>query len=96
MISETEGFTVQNILRWMGDLENERIVAKHAARQGLVCCDCPTLGDAADTALSTRHLVRLGQFKSLSSSPADILISNETDCMYFTPVLQINSILTSA
>ena len=96
MISETEGFTVQNILRWMGDLENERIVAKHAARQGLVCCDDLTLGDAADTALSTRHLVRLGQFIPLSGSLVDIQISNETDCMYFNPLLQIKSILTSA
>lgn len=36
MISESGSFTVANILAWMGDLSQERIVAKHAARQGLV------------------------------------------------------------
>lgn len=37
MIAETEDFTVRKILQWMGDLETERVVAKHAARQSLVC-----------------------------------------------------------
>ena len=36
MISETGTFTVRNILDWMGDLSEERNIAKHAARQGLV------------------------------------------------------------
>ncbi|KAI0752286.1 RdRP-domain-containing protein [Irpex lacteus] len=34
-IAETEDFTVRNVLRAMGDLTKERIVAKHAARQSL-------------------------------------------------------------
>lgn len=36
MIAEKEGFSVQGILKWMGDLDKERVIAKHAARQGLV------------------------------------------------------------
>lgn len=36
MISETDGFTVPIVLSWMGNLSQERVVAKHAARQGLV------------------------------------------------------------
>lgn len=36
MIAEKEGFSVQGILKWMGDLDKERVIARHAARQGLV------------------------------------------------------------
>ena len=45
MICEDESadFTVAHILEWMGDLSQERIVAKHAARQSLVRFDCPSL-----------------------------------------------------
>lgn len=35
MISEFGTFTVRNVLDWMGDLTEERNIAKHAARQGL-------------------------------------------------------------
>ncbi|KAI0695361.1 RdRP-domain-containing protein [Cytidiella melzeri] len=35
MIAETGEFTVENVLRSMGDLTRERVVAKHAARQSL-------------------------------------------------------------
>jgi len=33
-------FTVDSVLRWMGDLSKEKVVAKHAARQGLVSAQC--------------------------------------------------------
>ena len=36
MIAESGDFTVSAILAWMGDLSQERNIAKHAARQGLV------------------------------------------------------------
>lgn len=37
MISEDGPFTVPAVLAKMGDLSQERIIAKHAARQSLVC-----------------------------------------------------------
>lgn len=37
MIAESGDFNVCAILAWMGDLSKERNIAKHAARQGLVC-----------------------------------------------------------
>lgn len=37
MIAESGDFNVRAILAWMGDLSKERNIAKHAARQGLVC-----------------------------------------------------------
>ncbi|KAH8087827.1 RdRP-domain-containing protein [Cristinia sonorae] len=46
-ICERDGFTVQNVLREMGDLSKEKVIAKHAARQGLW--------------LSTTHAVRLNE-----------------------------------
>lgn len=36
MLSEDDDLTVERVLRWMGDLSEERVIAKHAARQGLV------------------------------------------------------------
>ena len=45
MIAETGSFTVENVLKSMGDLTKERIVAKHAARQSLVSNNSQVLNE---------------------------------------------------
>ena len=44
MIAESGDFTVAHVLASMGDLSKERIIAKHAARQSLVCVRRAFLG----------------------------------------------------
>lgn len=64
MIAEEGEFTVENVLRSMGDLSNERVIAKHAARHSLVrySLSKPVLQSLLKTdlqALSTTRAVRL-------------------------------------
>ena len=55
MIAETEGFTIRDVLKWMGDLDKERVIAKHAARQGLVSTVSVILRERRKPFLSQRH-----------------------------------------